>query len=751
MNNNITRRDFVTTTSLATASTIIAKGAGPVIKQAGAIMQAGAPPDLETWYDRTMRWVQIALTEADSGQYDPRWWLDLFKRAHVNGICITAGGVAAFYPTRIPFHHRAPLMKDGDDMFGDIVRPAQKMGITIVARTDSHTCLNDAAAAHPEWLNIDENGNPRKHKSFPETRKITCAMGAYNFDFMTQVHREIADLYQIDGLFCNRWQAWARGMCYCETCQQLFREFSGMDLPRRHSETLALQRYSEWETTRLTELWKLWDGEIRKIKPTARYFSNVGIDIDRAAELAPTYLCEAQSRGNSAPWSFGYRGDQMRTIFGPKKRIIGLAGMTLSSRHSVAPEAEVKIWLLSAITNGLSPWLLKSSARNWDNRWIPAIEKIYGWHHANEKYMCNEGNLARVAILFRKNDPRNPLIGSGASTAEGGDKGIDDAGRIQGVPANDEVAATGMYQALVESRIPFEMAYSRKLESADIDRYKLLILPNVANLTDTECEKLRQYVRRGGSLLATFETSLYANGAQRPNFGLSDLFGVAYAGGTESTGPNGYIRLEHDTNHEILKGLEGIQQVVSTGQHVKVQAATSFTNPPLTRIPSYPTDPMEGIFPPIPKTDIPEVYVRTIDEHSRVVYFPGDIDATFASGIAPDLALLIRNSVEWAMNEPQSVTVSGPGILDVTCWRQANSMTVHMLNCTNSYMLRSAYREDIPVGPQRVTVRVPVERTIRDAKLLVAGVRPIVERVGNTLTTTVPSVVDHEVVAIDFS
>jgi Hypothetical glycosyl hydrolase 6/Beta-galactosidase trimerisation domain len=749
---SITRRDFIGT-SLLGAGAVITRGPGPIF------MQAGAPPEVEMWYNRTMRWVQLVLTEGDTGQYDPKWWIDLFKRTHTDGLCLVAGGVTAFYPTRIPFHRKAYLMGDGD-MFGDIVRPCQKMGMTIVARTDSQACLADAAAAHPEWLNIDENGKPRPLGEFAppgEERTVTCAMGDYNFDFMTRVHREIFEMYQIDGLFTNRWQAQDRGMCYCETCQRLFRDFSGMELPRGNNSP-AQMRYTEWETARLTELWKLWDGEIRKIKPTARYFSNTGIDINRAAELAPTYICEVQSRGSGAPWSFGNQGKQMRTIFGPKKKILGLGGMTLSSRHSIAPEAEVKLWLLSSITDGLSPWLIKSSARNWDKRWIPAIEKVYNWHYSNEKYMRNEENLARVAMLFMASEPRNPLSGTsiaaGAATGAGvaaRARGAGAAGSGQGAATAGANAATGMYQALVESRIPFEMAYSLKLESADIDRYKLLIMPNITNISDAVCEKLRQYVNRGGSLLATFQTSLFSGGAIRPNFGLSDLFGVAYAGSIESNGSNAYIRLEHDTKHPILKGLEEAQQVVSTNSRVNVQAVATFPYPPLTRIPNYPTRPMEQIFPLIPKTDIPEVYPRIINERSRVVYFPGDIDSTFANSMATDLAALIRNSVSWAMNEPQVATVIGPGILNVTCWRQANSMTVHMLNCTNPFMLRSSYREDIPIGPQKVTIRIPAGRNAGAVKLTVAGVTPKVEREGNILTLTVPSIVDHEVVAIDFS
>jgi hypothetical protein len=44
---------------------------------------------------------------------------------------------------------------------------------------------------------------------------------------------------------------------------------------------------------------------------------------------------------------------------------------------------------------------------------------------------------------------------------------------------------------------------------------------------------------------------------------------------------------------------------------------------------------------------------------------------------------------------------------------------------------------------------VPAGRAVRRVTLLVAGGTPRVERSGNVLTLTVPSIVDHEVVAID--
>ena len=55
---------------------------------------------------------------------------------------------------------------------------------------------------------------------------------------------------------------------------------------------------------------------------------------------------------------------------------------------------------------------------------------------------------------------------------------------------------------------------------------------------------------------------------------------------------------------------------------------------------------------------------------SRVVYVPWDIDRTFWEVMSPDHGRLLRNAVAWATNEPPPVEVAGPGLIDVTAWRQ---------------------------------------------------------------------------------
>jgi hypothetical protein len=132
-----------------------------------------------------------------------------------------------------------------------------------------------------------------------------------------------------------------------------------------------------------------------------------------------------------------------------------------------------------------------------------------------------------------------------------------------------------------------------------------------------------------------------------------------------------------------------------------------------------------------------------------VVYFPWDIDRTFWEVLSTDHGKLLRNAVEWATNEPPPVTVTGAGILDVTAWQQKNSLTVHLVNLTNPMMMKGPIRELIPIGEQKVRVRLPDGLRVKNVQLLAAGKTPRMQRNGSELTITVPSILDHEVVAIE--
>jgi len=58
-------------------------------------------------------------------------------------------------------------------------------------------------------------------------------------------------------------------------------------------------------------------------------------------------------------------------------------------------------------------------------------------------------------------------------------------------------------------------------------------------------------------------------------------------------------------------------------------------------------------------------------------------------------------------------------------------------------------REFLPSPPQEVTVRLPRGAKARKVKLLVSKHEPRVRSESGAISLTIPSVLDHEVVAID--
>ncbi|PYQ76102.1 MAG: hypothetical protein DMG04_04730, partial [Acidobacteria bacterium] len=236
------------------------------------------------------------------------------------------------------------------------------------------------------------------------------------------------------------------------------------------------------------------------------------------------------------------------------------------------------------------------------------------------------------------------------------------------------------------------------------------------------------------------------------DFGLSDLFGARRAGPVEGPMHNSYLRLQHAgasvPRHPLLAGFDGVPRIINGVWRVPVTSAAPVFSAPLTLIPSYPDLPMEMVYPRGERPDLPQLFPREIGR-GRVVYFPWDIDRVFWEVLSADHGRLIANALEWATSEERPVAVSGPGILDVTIWRQKASMTVHLVNLTNPMMMKGPVRELLPIGEQRVRVRIPERESVARVHLLVADQTPRVEASAGYVDVTVPVITDHEVVAID--
>ncbi|MGH9689052.1 MAG: beta-galactosidase trimerization domain-containing protein, partial [Candidatus Acidiferrales bacterium] len=617
------------------------------------------------------------------------------------------------------------------------------LGMNVIGRTDAHACHKDVYETHPDWIMVDEQGRKVRHWSDPDFW-VTCALGPYNFEFMTAVHKEIMALYRVDGIFTNRWAG--SGMCYCIHCREDFQAFSGMDLPRTPDpQNPARRQYIVWRQKRLFELWRVWDSAIKAINPDASYIANAGggalsaLDMKAIGEIAPTLFADRQGRsGLMPPWANGKNAKEYRATLG-RKAIAGIFSVGIEDKYrwkdSVQNGNEIGTWVVDGIAQNFRPWFVKFNAKPIDRRWLPVVEELYDWHYRNERYLRNEASLARVAMVYSQQT----------------------AAFYGGVQARARVEdpALGFYQALVEARIPFEMVHDELLDAEHVEPFHTLILPNIAALSTKQCDQIREYANRGGSVIATYETSLYDEwGVRRNDFGLASLFGTSFAGRVEGPMLNSYLTVEKDPAtghfHPLLSGLEDATRIINGVNRVIVKPAVAGPSSPLIVVPSYPNLPMEEVYPRPDKIKEAGVFIRQVGR-GRVVYFPWDVDRTFWNVLNVDHGKLLRNAVLWATNEPAPVSVKGAGILDLSIWTQNNSMTIHLVNLTNPMMMKGPVREIIPVPSQQVRVRVPNGRRIARVQLLVGKLEIPYRQGDGAIELEVPSVGLHEVIAIDFA
>ncbi|MDF0546292.1 beta-galactosidase trimerization domain-containing protein [Sphingobium sp. H39-3-25] len=688
-----------------------------------------------------MRWFQLAFTEDDPGQFSPQFWIDYFKEIHADGACLSAGGGIAFYPTKIPYHGKARGLGE-QNPFGDMVAGCKTLGMRVLARLDTHAMPEEVFAVHPEWAACSADGKPRRHWTAKDLY-LTCPYTGYNFEMMIDVVREIVSEYPVDGLFGNRVNT--LGVCYCPGCQDLYRKATGSPIPLDTDPgTTDGRRYWAWSEARIMQLIDLWNRTAKAIAPNSFFIPGgdrrATIDYDGRlfGERMPILFADRQAR-NTDPgythtgefvWNSGRFAKEMRALMfdKPVSSIISV-GVEEPYRwkDSVQAAPEIRIWTASALAQGARPWITKFNGKPFDRSWMPVVSDIYNWCHRNERYLRNTANLARVGMVL---DLRGPALQGGTANRPG----LLDY-------------RLGFYEALLESRIAFDEIDMAYLDLEHLRRFRVLVLPNIALMSDAQCDVIRAYVTGGGRVVATHATSLYDEyGTIRRDFGLADLFGCRFTGKIDERVPNSYLTLRHP--HPALLGLGDIPRIIGATKRVHVEAVDRTIVPPLTLVPSYQDLPMERVFTDTPLTDIPMAFCREVGQ-GRVAYLPIDIDRSFGELRHGGHLAILHAMVTWAADEVGPMTVEGPGLVDIAYWRQHKSLAAHLVNYTNPMALGGAFREAIRTGPYRVSLQLPKDATLTSVRLLEANLTPVSRREGDRLIVDVPDILYHEVVAID--
>jgi len=696
------------------------------------------------WYASMRRCGQVNFNERDPLDMDAQAWANYWASLKVNAVLLNGGGILAFYPTTVPYHHRSEFL-GARDLFGDMVAAIRKQNINVVARMDCNYAYEEALRAHPEWFERNIDGLPRKHDESPWLYK-TCMFSTYFSEQMPRIYREINQRYPVAGFFTNGWPSTgALGVCYCENCRKVYRERVGGIPPEQTDAASALYRkYYEVYMDRVLDIWKLWDQTAREKKQDSLYVGNLGggirtvKSVKRLGEVAGWFNADHQGRAGDTPiWDCAQQGRVARSVM-KGRTVTNVTGSYANGRptwrHVSKSPAEAIMWMAQTTASGMVPWFHWLGGSPEDNRWREVGFSFFNWLAANEPHFRNKQSIADIGVLY----PQSTIAFYRSGNKPGSWRGSD---RVQ-----TSEYLQGLYYALLEGRFLFDFVHQEDLNPDSLKKYRVLLIPNAAYLRDDECRQIKQFVSDGGSLFATFETSRYNEwGDARDNFGLSELFGAKLGG--EALGPyaNSYMRIEE--RNEITRAFENTALLPGAENRVPVIASESH-KPFLTVVPYYPAYPPEMVFPRKPRTDEPAAILRRAGT-SRIAYFPGDIDRTFWRSGNVDLSQLIQNTISWLLGETRRpVTVRGEGMAEVFAWETEPGYAVHILNYNNPNMTRGYIRRFYAIGRQRVEFELPAGKRVNNVRALRTGHRLAFRREGQRLYIEVPSVVDYEVVAI---
>src|SRR4051794_26848468 len=97
--------------------------------------EAPNQPSSKPWYASMRRCGQLNLNERDPLTLDVSKWIDYWASLKLDALLLNGGGIVAFYPTEVSYHHRSEFLGTRD-LFGELVAAARAKDMRVVSRMD---------------------------------------------------------------------------------------------------------------------------------------------------------------------------------------------------------------------------------------------------------------------------------------------------------------------------------------------------------------------------------------------------------------------------------------------------------------------------------------------------------------------------------------------------------------------------------------------------------------------------------------
>ncbi len=326
--------------------------------------------------------------------------------------------------------------------------------------------------------------------------RLGCNLGPWG-DYLINVCGELVADYKVDGYsFDGNYHP---SICYCPACKAAYRQDRKRALPMKANlDDIAYREYLVWRGERLEDHYRRLQRRIKQANPDAVLMSwtvNAGryghflhsprampTRLNRLFDLPMQewWLDETNFGGSLAP-AFG--AAYLRATTGGRPCASEPYLMSRGNPYGTDsfPAHERLTRCLLAVTNGN----VLAESLGWPGHEVAAdFQEIARRDH----YIPRTESMPWAALLVSE--------------------------QTRQFYAYKDIAnlflphVFGAFRAATEEHLPLTLVNDWDVDVEQLTRYPVMILPNAAALSDAQVAALRAYVRAGGGLVATGETSL---------------------------------------------------------------------------------------------------------------------------------------------------------------------------------------------------------------------------------------------------
>ena len=425
------------------------------------------------WRGRPWRMIQTNLRQIDMRDINARQVVRDLQSFEANLLMLNAAGIIASYPTNLPFHHQSPHL--GGDSLADIIAACHEAEIRVIARTDFSKVRRPIYEQHPQWAYrtaegqiVDYNGDVH-----------VCLNSDYQQHYALRILEELFSTLPFDGVFFNMGGYQTRdysgnyyGPCHCESCRAKFQRMYGQAIPRREDmHDGAYRQYVRFkhQTRREHEqrvyefLSQRWPhlciaNHTHAGRGFIRQESNTALD-----RPLPRW---AYSASENTRWAVASHPDMVSSN-------TTVDFLDFPARHVAVSPAQQAMRLAQSLANGGAPdyYLIGRLDNHADRSGFAPVRDIFRFHARHQQRYQNLRPEGEIALV------RGPHM--------------------------NVREFRGWFRLLVEHHFLFATPVVHGPEDLDWSRYRALILPDQQALGEALAERIDQYLRGGGTVIAS--------------------------------------------------------------------------------------------------------------------------------------------------------------------------------------------------------------------------------------------------------